>query len=38
MGDERGYRNINMVSELARCFYHIGGGSTLIIFLEGLEK
>ena len=27
-----------MVSKPARCFYHIGGGFTLIIFLERLEK
>ena len=38
MGGERVFKNINMVSEPAICFYLSGGGSTLIIFLEGLEK
>ena len=36
MEGERGFKNINMVSELAKCLGH--GKGMLHTYLEGLEK
>ena len=38
MGGKRGFKNINLVSELARCLDHCGGGFTLIILWKDWKE